>query len=270
MKSFIAKCIIYIHHLGHPRVTVARQSDWALFALGLNLANSAPLCTGKKRQPLKNWTPQGKQTSSKDIWSGEFPFLSNTFTHLHWGHFSFTSTWRFGSHCTNAGLCIECAVDALAVPSDEHTPLSEIVVWLQVSKESIVRLAEWLNSWVFTILMNLLQKKQILQVIICDDLLWGSMLNSGNNNREQNWLLLSPRVKRAESDWRETETLGCPRWYSWVALRPSHLMCHHCEVNPCLESLPCASRGWENRNTNNTEVTRSFFKCSRFLGWGRQ
>jgi hypothetical protein len=27
-------------HLGHPRVTVARQSDWALFALGLNLAKS--------------------------------------------------------------------------------------------------------------------------------------------------------------------------------------------------------------------------------------
>jgi hypothetical protein len=26
------------------------------------------------------------------------------------------------------GLCIECAVNALAVPSDEHTPLSEIVV----------------------------------------------------------------------------------------------------------------------------------------------
>jgi hypothetical protein len=38
-----------------------------------------------------------------------------------------------GSHCT---LCMVCAVDALAVPSDEHTPLSEIVVWLQGSKES--------------------------------------------------------------------------------------------------------------------------------------
>jgi hypothetical protein len=30
------------------------------------------------------------------------------------------------------------------------------------------------------------------------------MLNSGNNDREQNWLLLSPRVKRAQSDWRVT------------------------------------------------------------------
>jgi hypothetical protein len=39
----------------------------------------------------------------------------------------------------------------------------------------------------------------------------GSMLNSGNNDREQNWLLLSPRVKRAQSDWRATVTLGCPR-----------------------------------------------------------
>jgi hypothetical protein len=33
------------------------------------------------------------------------------------------------------------------------------------------------------------------------------MLNSGNNDREQNWLLLSPRVKTAQSDLRAT--LGC-------------------------------------------------------------
>jgi hypothetical protein len=38
-------------------------------------------------------------------------------------------------------------------------------------------------------------------MIICDDLRRGNMLNSGNNDREQNWLLLSPRVKRVESDW---------------------------------------------------------------------
>jgi hypothetical protein len=56
------------------------------------------------------------------------------------------------------------------------------------------------------------KKTTILQVIICDDLHRGSMLNSGNNDREQNWLLLRPRVKRAESDWRATVTLGCPRW----------------------------------------------------------
>jgi hypothetical protein len=57
------------------------------------------------------------------------------------------------------------------------------------------------------------KKIAILQVIIiCDDLLRGSMLNSGNNDREQNWLLLKkiiPRVKRAQSDWRATVTLGC-------------------------------------------------------------
>jgi hypothetical protein len=39
------------------------------------------------------------------------------------------------------------------------------------------------------------------------------MLNSGNNDREQNWLLLSPMVKRAKSDWRATVTLGCPRCF---------------------------------------------------------
>jgi hypothetical protein len=49
------------------------------------------------------------------------------------------------------------------------------------------------------------------QVIIYDDLRRGSMLNSGNNDREQNWLLLSPRVKRAQSDWQATVTLGCPK-----------------------------------------------------------
>jgi hypothetical protein len=35
--------------LGHPRVTVARQADWALFTLGLNLAKSTSLTTRKKR-----------------------------------------------------------------------------------------------------------------------------------------------------------------------------------------------------------------------------
>jgi hypothetical protein len=35
-------------HLGHPRVTVARQSDWALFTLGLNLAKSTPIATRRK------------------------------------------------------------------------------------------------------------------------------------------------------------------------------------------------------------------------------
>jgi hypothetical protein len=35
-------------HLGHPRFTVARQSDWASFTLGLNLAKSTSLTTRKK------------------------------------------------------------------------------------------------------------------------------------------------------------------------------------------------------------------------------
>jgi hypothetical protein len=37
-------------------------------------------------------------------------------------------------------VCMECAVDALAVPSDEHTPLSEIVV--NFKGQRVVRLAE--------------------------------------------------------------------------------------------------------------------------------
>jgi hypothetical protein len=39
------------------------------------------------------WIPRGKQTSSKDIWSGGFPFLSN---HLHRGHFRYACTWGIG------------------------------------------------------------------------------------------------------------------------------------------------------------------------------
>jgi hypothetical protein len=133
-------------HLRHPRVTVTRQSDSALFTLGLILAKSTPLATRRKVANHSPWTPRGKQTSSKDIWSGDFPFLSNTFTHLHRGHFRYACTWGIGllpdrvlkllvrgSHCT---LCMVCAVDALAVSSYEHTSLSEIVVWLQGSKES--------------------------------------------------------------------------------------------------------------------------------------
>jgi hypothetical protein len=37
------------------------------------------------------------------------------------------------------------------------------------------------------------QKISILQVIICDDLRRGSMLNSGNNNREQNWVTVKSK-----------------------------------------------------------------------------
>jgi hypothetical protein len=32
--------------------------------------------------------------------------------------------------------------------------------------------------------------------------------------QEQNWLLLIPRVNRAQSDWRAITTIGCPRWHS--------------------------------------------------------
>jgi hypothetical protein len=49
------------HYLRHPRVTVARQTDWALFTLGLSLAKSAPICTGKKVANHSPWIPRGKQ-----------------------------------------------------------------------------------------------------------------------------------------------------------------------------------------------------------------
>jgi hypothetical protein len=83
-------------HLGHPRVTVACQSDSALFALGLSLAKSTPLAARRKVANHSPWTPRGKQTSSMDIWSWGFPFLSNTFTHLHRGHFRYACTWGIG------------------------------------------------------------------------------------------------------------------------------------------------------------------------------
>jgi hypothetical protein len=64
------------------------------------------------------------------------------------------------------------------------------------------------------------------------------MINSGNNDREQNCLLLSPRVKRAQSDWQATVILGCPRWGlgSWAEypnqaipnLASSFLIILHC------------------------------------------
>jgi hypothetical protein len=97
MFSSLTKVCVY--HLGHPRVTVARQSDLALFALGLILAKSTSLAVQRKvanHSPRTPPPPRGKQTSGKAIRSGGFLFLSNTFTHLHRGHFRYACTWRFG------------------------------------------------------------------------------------------------------------------------------------------------------------------------------
>jgi hypothetical protein len=58
--------------------------------------------------------------------------------------------------------------------SEESSPTGRITYYLSVQdiKEFIAKIIT------------------ILQVIICDDLRRGSMLNSGNNDRDQNWLLL--------------------------------------------------------------------------------
>jgi hypothetical protein len=92
MATFNLNLSSYTRHIGHPRVTVACQSGSALFTLGLNLAKSTPLATRRKVANHSPKTPRGKQTSSKDIWSGGFPFVSNTFTHLHRGHFRYSCT----------------------------------------------------------------------------------------------------------------------------------------------------------------------------------
>jgi hypothetical protein len=63
--------------------TQGLQSPTSRTWLGLNLAKSTSLATRRKVANHSPWTTQGKQTSSKDIWSGGFPFLSNTFTHFH-------------------------------------------------------------------------------------------------------------------------------------------------------------------------------------------
>jgi hypothetical protein len=44
----------------------------------------------------------------------------------------------------------------------------------------------------------------------------------------QNWLLLSPRVKRAQSDWWATVTLGCPIWscIDWIEDRTNQYNCN--------------------------------------------
>jgi hypothetical protein len=89
---------------------------------------------------------------------------------------------------------------------------------------------------VFKILTNLLPKKiTILQVIICDELRKGNMLNSGNNDREQNWLLLSSRVREASP----TVTLGCPtpRWGS-IAFRNWSIIPIGWDAGPSQVSFP--------------------------------
>jgi hypothetical protein len=97
------------YHLGHPRVTVACQLDWALFPLGLDLAKSTSLATRRMVTNHSRWTPRCKPTSSKDIWSGgiSIPLLPA----IH----SYTCTWRFGLlpdkiTCVQMyGMCCRCS-----------------------------------------------------------------------------------------------------------------------------------------------------------------
>jgi hypothetical protein len=64
------------------------------------------------------------------------------------------------------------------------------------------------------------------------------MLNSGNNDQEQNWPLLSPRVKRAESDWWATNP-----WVSKMGLNGRSHFCYQLmplfrsNVNPTPNSI---------------------------------
>jgi hypothetical protein len=112
------------NHLGHPMVTVAHQSDSALFALGLNLAKSTSLAARRKVANHNPWTPRGKQTSSKDILSGGFPFLSNTLTHLHTPasrslqvrlHMTIRTLARFSNNLLRISLykCMACVWNVL-------------------------------------------------------------------------------------------------------------------------------------------------------------
>jgi hypothetical protein len=52
----------------------------------------------------------------------------------------------------------------------------------------------------------------ILKALICDDLRRGSVLNSGNNGREQIWQLLIPRVKKRSPAGGVTVDHWTPRW----------------------------------------------------------
>jgi hypothetical protein len=79
-------------------------------------------------------TPRSKQTWSKDICSGDFPFLSNIFITcievtsgtLALKQFINNLFWDLTVY--NACNMVRFCRSPLAVPSDEHTPLSEIVV----------------------------------------------------------------------------------------------------------------------------------------------
>jgi hypothetical protein len=75
------------------------QSDRPLSTLGLNVVNSAPFTSRRQAANHSPRTPRGKQTSSKDIWSGDFPFLSNTLKYLHRGHFRYPCTKTTWTHC---------------------------------------------------------------------------------------------------------------------------------------------------------------------------
>jgi hypothetical protein len=123
----------YCSHLGHPRVTIARQSDWALFTLGISLANSAPLCTGKKvalelpevNKPREMISGVGISVALQYIQISAIEVTS-----VRCGYD--LDSCQIESKNNLFGISLYClygmCCDALAVPSDEHTPLSEIVV----------------------------------------------------------------------------------------------------------------------------------------------
>jgi hypothetical protein len=91
-----------LKHLGQ-RVNCHSTSRTTLFSpLGLTVAKSPPLPL-TDRWPITaletTHPPCDKQTSSRNIWSGDFHVLSNRFKHLHRGHYTYGQTvQRLESH----------------------------------------------------------------------------------------------------------------------------------------------------------------------------
>jgi hypothetical protein len=125
----------------------------APFALGINLAESAPLAVAhKKMWPITALElpdinkPQARISGvgiSIPLQYVQTPAIEVTSVRWYYDldscQIEFKNNLVLGSHYTSLHVCMEGAVDTGC--SDEHTPLSEIVVNFK-GQRSLVRLAE--------------------------------------------------------------------------------------------------------------------------------
>jgi hypothetical protein len=172
--------------LGHPSVTVARQSDWALFTLGIN---SSQFCSRSLFPLLSYWAIE----------------LLRSYKLL------LVKSWFFCNKFVN-------------ILNTFHTNLQNCTVTSQNQVIFKLYLASPNHKWPRCMYLNILEWKSPLQISLLEVCLPGGVQGLWLATffrvvREVDMASLSPRVKRAQCDWRATVTLGWPRCLGMNAMQ---------------------------------------------------